>query len=359
MRRLALATLPLLLASAAQAEARQAQAGRTQAVQTPAGQTQAGPRTLDVPARAGWQHAATGLILPARPIGTTRSWLRDSGTAEQDVMAEYKDEAAGLSVTVYIFQAQLPDAAIWFDRALETIRALPEWGVTGAARPTVARFAPPGATATTGLITGFDVAGRGQRGTALAVAALPGWLVKVRMSSTQLGGAATAERLRAFVAALRWPNSAGATPAAPIEDCPRRLVLKKARVIKPDLGQSLIGGLMGAMSTNRTPVVPSIYCRDATSRIRYSVYRANASENSYILAMGDAGFALSLQPTINLEDLQRGGRTEARRWSMSLLGRTSVGVLPMFNRLPPPEQAFTVAAAGGPNISLEMKKEGN
>lgn len=314
-------------------------------------------RTLDVPATAGWKHAETDMILPPAPLGMTRSWLRDATSDELDVSAEYKDAAAGLIATVYIYKTTLADAPLWFDRSLETVRNLPNWKLGASPRPAVTAFAPPGQAVSTGLITGFDVDALGQRGSAIAVAPLGSWLVKVRMSSTRLDGAATQERLRAFVSALRWPKRDGKLVAAvPIEACAAPLQLRRAKVVKPDMTQSLLSGLLGAISTRPQPTPTAVaYCREPGSNVRFGVYRPNASASSYILALGDAGVALSLQPAMNLDDLQRGKSGTPRGWSMSLLERNSVGVMPMFNRLPPPEQAYDVASKASPSMSMGLK----
>lgn len=322
-------------------------------------QAQSELRTIEVPSTSGWQHAESELTVPAKPLGMTRNWLRASGPTEDDVISEYKDAMTGVTATLYVYKTQLPDAAIWFDRSLDTIRALPMWRLAEAPRPTVLAFARPDASMATGLISGFDVNGGGQRGTALAIVPLNGWLVKVRMSSPRLDGAAITERLRAFVAALRWPKSSGeAQPAVPIEACPNALKLMKAKMIKGDMSESLLGGLLAAVSTSRTPARPlggtSVYCKEAIDGMRYGMYRANASSNSYILALGDAGIALSLQPTLTMDQLARKESTKSTRWSMSLLNGRNIGVLPIFDRLPPPEQAFRVAMSDRPAVSMSV-----
>lgn len=308
----------------------------------------AGWRTLEVPRTAAWKHAHTGMVLPAAPLGMTRTKLHDSTGDELDVMAEYKDHAAGMTATVYIYKTQLPDASLWFDRSFDTIRLLPAWKVDPAAPAVVATFTPPGATVASGLIGAFDVDGLGHRGSALAVAPLGGWLVKVRLSAVRLDGAATGERLRAFVGALRWPEaSGGARPAKRIAACKAPLAFKRAKLVKPDLAQSMLGGLLGSISTGRAPAEFN-YCREPGASVRYGVYRSEGSTSSYILAINDAGIALSLQPSLSLTETKR----KPSSWSMNLLDRTVVAVLPMFNRLPPPEQAYQVATASPPTMTI-------
>lgn len=215
----------------------------------------------------------------------TRRWLRDTTTNERDVSAEYEDVSAGVTATMYVYKTQLPDASLWFDRSLETIRLLPMWKLGDRPRPAMQSFTLPGSMVASGLIGGFDVDASGVSGTALAVAPLDGWMVKVRLSSSRLDGAASVQRLREFMAALRWPSSVGvAAPAARIEDCPSRLAFKRAKIIKPDMSQSLISGLFGAMSARAKPQAVD-YCREPGSTLSFGVYRPKASLDSYVLTM--------------------------------------------------------------------------
>lgn len=322
---------------------------------------QGGPRPLDAPAAAAWGHAGSGLVLPASPLGLTRTKLQDSTSDELDVLAEYKDGADGLTATVYIYRTLRPDASLWFDRALETVRLLPLWGLAGTARPDVNPFTPPGDGAASGLRAVMPVTAAGQRATGLAVAPLGDFLVKVRMSSTQIDAPALASKLDAFVAALRWPaRTQPERPAAPILDCAAPLKLKPAREVRTrDMEQNLLGGLFGLVAS-RPSATRAAYCREPGATLQAGVYRPGGAQNAYLVALGDAGIALEAAQAISLDQLtskgrDAGGRRGSGQATVTLLDRTSAGVLATFNRLPTPQQALAAAMRGPPMVRAEAR----
>jgi hypothetical protein len=330
------------------------------AAQAPQPARQAQGRVLAVPAGSSWQHAETQMILPPQVAGLTRGEIRDSGRAEMDVMASYG--GTGVFATVYLFRTGLPDAALWYDRAAAAITFQPEYGLGGAALPPPTPFARPGAAVASGLRTATDLAGGGPpRSTAVAVAPLAGGhLVKIRISAQSLDRAALDALLGRFIEGLRWPEPApGEQAAVPIAPCPAPLRFRSARVLRPDMAETLMDALTSASASlpdaDRGPIV---YCREAGSGRQYGVYRPNASRTAYVVALGDAGIALSLGQAISL-DLANGGGGRSRV-GMKLLERDSTGVLLSFNRLPPPAQAVSVAMSGqGSGISVSTETPRN
>ncbi|HEY0013753.1 MAG TPA: hypothetical protein VGB79_12980 [Allosphingosinicella sp.] len=314
---------------------------------------QARGRVLAVPARSSWQHAETQMILPPQVAGLARGEIKDLGRAEMDVLASYGG-TDGVFVTVYLFRTGLPDAALWYDRAAAVISFQPEYGLAGAALPAPTAFVRPGAAVASGLRTATDLSGGPLRSTAVAVAPLGGnHLLKIRISAQSLDRAALDALLGRVIEGLRWPAPAPDERAAvPIGACAEPLRLRNARVLRPDMTESLIDALTGVAAAQPDPDRrPTVYCREAGSGLQYGVYRPNASRTSYVIALGDAGIALSLGRAISLEALTGGGGRS--RVGMTLLERASTSVLLSFNRLPPPAQAVSVAMSGqGSGISV-------
>lgn len=311
-------------------------------------------RDLIVPANSAWQHAETQIILPPRVTGLTRSGLRDLGEGEMDVVVQYEGGADGVFATVYLFRTQSADVPLWFDRALTAITTRPEYGFAGAA-PAPTPFTRPGAAVASGLRATVDIAGAGLRSTGIAVAPLGPFLVKVRMSSATLDRAALDERLSRFVEGLRWPAAvAGERAAAAILPCPEPLRLRNARLVRTEAADTLmdaISGVVVAEREDRPP--PPVYCREPGATLEYGVYRPNRSRDSYLIALNDAGIALSVDEAVLAALLGQGG---GRRYVMTLLGRDSTSVLPSFNRLPPPGQAISVAFGNrGDTISVSVR----
>ncbi|MDQ4087686.1 MAG: hypothetical protein M3177_06730, partial [Pseudomonadota bacterium] len=198
------------------------------------------PRILHVPSAASWQHAATQMILPPRAAGLERAEVRDGSDAELDVMAHYVDRPEGVLATVYVFKTQVPDAALWFDRALHAIPLSPGWSLEAAAPPAPVPFARPGTSVASGLRTVFAVSAPQFRSTALAVAPLGQFLVKVRISAARLDPAGLDALLSRFLGDLRWPAAGAERAATPIQDCAEPLRLRQARVVWDDMDDVLM-----------------------------------------------------------------------------------------------------------------------
>ena len=79
----------------------------------------------------------------------------------------------------------------------------------------------------------------------------------------------------------------------------------------------------------------------------FGVYRANGDEDSYVVALNDAGLALSVGPSLG----GLLGGSSGKTYSLSRLDHGSAAILPSFNRLPPPAQAVSVAQGSAPMIS--------
>jgi hypothetical protein len=270
-----------------------------------------------------------------------------------DVVTQYENPADGVFATVYLFRTAIPDAALWFDRALAAIMLRSEYGLDEASRPTPVPFARPGATAASGLRASIDVTSREPRSTSLAVAPLGRYLLKVRMSSTNLDRAALDARLSRFIEGLRWPAAApDERAAAAILDCPTPLRLRNARIVRSSGADTLMDALSGVVLEAADDVPAPIYCREPGATLQYGVYRANGAREAYLIALSDSGLALNIGQSLDLSALLGGGG-QRNRFAMTLLGRDSTTVLPSFNRLPPPAQAVAVAFGNrGPTISV-------
>ena len=309
-------------------------------------------RTLEVPAQSAWQHALTSMILPPQAGGLTRSQVADLGAEELDILAQYAGPD-GTVATVYLFRTGVPDVALWFDRAAFAISVSPQYGLAGAALPAPTPFMRPGATIASGLRVALDLNAASLRSTALAVAPLGSHLLKIRLSSGGLDRAAIDARMTRFIEDLRWPAAAAAeSAAAPVLPCAAPLRLRRARLVRMDIGDSLLAALSGMPREPKDDGPRPVFCREPGATAQYGVYRPGGSRQAYLVALGDAGIALSLGQAISLTQLTGGGGGP-RRISMTLLDRSSTGVLPSFDRLPPLAQAVSVAFSGrGPGISV-------
>jgi hypothetical protein len=312
------------------------------------------PRTLAVPASASWQHAATSIILPPTADGLARGDIVDHGSTEQDVSAAYRDQQASVIATVYIYKTMMPDTAIWFDRALAAMFAQPHFGLSGTPPPMPQAFARPGAATASGLRATLPASGE-FRSTAAAIAPLGTWLVKVRMSSKTLDAAALDARLTSFIQALRWPaETKAARVATPVAPCPTPLTFKRAKRVEASMGDTLMNAALAMVDVTAEgddDVPAAVHCREGAFGGDYGMYRPDAARDRYVIALGDAGIALSVEPSLG--GLLSG--RDAKQFVVRLFERDTTSILPSFNRLPSPEQVMKVAGVS-PRVSVTTGK---
>jgi len=306
---------------------------------------QPAPRTIAADSGSGWTHKLTKLSLPPTAAGLTRNEILDLTAEELDLAATYADPAGDLVTTIYVYQPGVQDVAIWFDRATWAIQASPQYGLGGIALPAPTAFAPPRTGAAGGLRLALDLPGTELKSTAVAIAPIGAWLVKVRMSSRKLDKAALDSRLDSLLAALGWPAESGTARAAvAILPCPTPLKTKQAKIVRDDMAAVLINAVSFSMQREGPP---PLYCREPGLPPEFGVYRANGDKDSYVVTLNDAGAALSVGPSLG----GLLGGNSRKTYSLSRLDHGSAAVLPSFNRLPPPAQAVSVAQGSAPMIS--------
>ena len=300
-------------------------------------------RDLPVPADKGWQHADSGLILPAKLDGLTRTKLVDATTSERDVTANFDAPAEGFAATVYIFHPAIDSVPIWFDRIQAAIGARDLFGGVTASSPNPIAFAPPGQTVASAFGQSYQPSRRANRGTAVAVMPLGEWLVVVRASSTKLSPAETDARMHRVIAAMRWPRAGanGEAPAAvPIAACPSPLRFTQAKHAATDKGPDVMMALLSSMVSRGTKGqarerAPLDWCRDPAGGSAYGVYRGIGEDKGYTMAISDAGRSVSVVASL---DTQMG---KGNGYSVSLNDVDgTVLSFPTFEGMPSPDQVM-------------------
>lgn len=313
-------------------------------------------RDLPVPADKGWQHAETGLILPARLDGLGRTQLTDSTDSERDIAAGFADAARSEIATVYLFHPSIDSVPMWFDRAEAAIGTNAMLGTTAPSTPDPLAFVPPTGQAASGLRRVYRTSKSGFRATGLAVLPMGDWLVAVRVSRTDGDLAALDAAVSRIVAAIRWPAKIAtrAPDAVPIRPCAKPVAWKKAKLRKPEMNDAIGGALLGIVAQQaadrstaapKTTVdTPPLWCRDDASTDQYGVYRTDTGAG-YVVALGDAGRSISV--TEGLSAILNPGA--GPRMSIMLDdvddSRSTYGT---FDALPRPDQAVDLVLHGQP-----------
>lgn len=312
---------------------------------------QSGPRTQGVPADDAWRHAETRMTLPARAGTLTRIDIRNPSPDGLEFVASYANSDEGMTAVVHAYRTMVPNVPVWFDSALATI--VPSQ--VEAAPPAVTSFARPGASAASGLRAATAGNGQGMQSSAIAIAPLGSWLVEIRLDSARLDPAALDERLSAFIATLGWPAQTGtAGTAIPVEPCPAPLRLPAARRLNSGSHDVVAYWAGWTVLAGRDAGPPRVYCREPGATIRSGVYRLDGTADSYLIPIAN-GIALAAGEETDLAALM--GERRRRRYSVTLVERTSMIGHSSFSRLPPPEQALAAFLAAPSILSVTTARE--
>ncbi len=251
-----------------------------------------------------YSHQQSGIALPDRIGGLERGELKEF-QKEVDVMTEYLTADRSEVLSVYIFRNVSGNASLWFDRAshvLENNETLGEKTAAYAPRS----FVPKGQSNPSGLRVAYDLSGTRYKSSAIAIAPVEGWYVKIRASSVSQDSAAIDAWIDEALAALTLPESImKADDAAPIAPCADSLKFAAKTKALKDKNNSMVAALFGAVIAAQVEEnkkvkgsgvtsAPVIWCRDSHAIERSAVYRANGSKDSYLLAFEDSGRAMSI-----------------------------------------------------------------
>jgi hypothetical protein len=311
----------------------------------------AAKRDLAVPPSAGWQHAASKLILMGKLGGLARTEIYDLGDKELDVVVQYATADKSTQATLYLFKPALASVPVWFDRSETQIRLRPAFRGVASRQTLPFAFPTPGASVANALRRSFSIQGGEFKSTALAVMPLDEWLVVVRLSSTVLDEGQIDAKLTDIVGAVRFPATGFASEAAvPIQSCTTSQKRFRARLMKPDMAQVLLGSLISQVeakaATNSqrdgktlSPAKP--LCRDGQGGSAFGVYRTDDNTKGYTLALGDAGRVATVSAGIALLQPDPG-------FQVILRDLDSTAVYPMFDKLPQPEQVLGLIQSQNP-----------
>ncbi|MDP1028257.1 hypothetical protein Q5H91_13615 [Sphingomonas sp. KR1UV-12] len=321
----------------------------------------AAQRTLDVPATARWRHAETGVTLPPRLETMARLKLTDTTDTEADVTIGYESDDHTLLGTVFIFRSALPNAAIWLDRSDVAIRQRDLFAGATPTTPAPVAFVPPFGGAASGLRQTYRTGGGAYRATSVAMIPLDGWLLAIRLSAKTLDPAMLDTAMDRVVAAIGRPaKPVPPQPAStPVADCATPLAFGHAKPVKADMGDALLGSLMGiaaaseqAKQASQPAPVPAAtpLCRDPSSTIRYGIYHGEGT--GYRMALGDAGRVVDVSLSLS-------GQIDAGKAGQMLVTLDDVDgtilTFGTFSALPRPAQVMTMIEHGKPIGSRQTR----
>ena len=315
-----------------------------------------GPRTIELPAKAAFKHRHSKVQLPPVLAGLPRTAAAEYEADQLDTTSEYATPDLSEAYTIYIYRNVAGGLPIWFDRARWMIEHRTTLG--DPALNAAGAFVPPGRANASGLLASYAVTGKGYKSTGIALVPVGEWLVKIRASSHPLSPSELEARMKSALAEIAWPKKMAPAPgAAPVLPCATGLALtgdaKPAEKDESSGAAMLVGALLGQVGATReaprqAAPPPARWCRDSIELAGAAVYRADEQTDGYLIALGDAGRAISAGRNggdVLLEAAEEkkagGDRYEVR---LILLAQTMNSGL--FDRLPPPAQSLAIVEQG-------------
>ncbi len=264
----------------------------------------------EIPRSSGrnFEHERTGIEFPRQIAGLPRVGMTDHGTQQFDVVAHYQDRNADTVLTIYLYRAGLNDASIAFDVLLPTMTGRDGMLVSNLDSLPVATFTPPHANVASGLRVSYAPEGD-TRITSNSAMIFPhgNWLMKVRFTSSILDSAAADALLDRVLAELDLPDPRMPSRAANrIGECATPASFTDA-VISEDgsereVGPSVLSVMLMSMTFPMDELpesmlevpAPITWCRQSNGLRDLALYRPNAREDAYVIALNDAGVGISV-----------------------------------------------------------------
>jgi hypothetical protein len=285
-----------------------------------------------------WRHRESGISLP-RAVGQMRlTQERDaSGGGNYDVILQYGYERT--PVTVYIYRSAYPNPALWYER---TRLAMNEHVGSGHRDAAPRSFTLGGAPAPNGLREEIQL--DPGHSTAIAMAQIGEWMVKVRITSASLDRTGIGEAMDRLLGAMQF---ARATPAplplvvpGPCEGDTRMA----GRAItgtgsEEAVAAAAVFGLIGygeARGIDGLAAHPDQWCRVTATRLPASLgslYRRRLG-NGWVALLGDSGIAAAAVP------IDVPGRAQAALFASTTRSTQAVAV---YDAMPDPDEAIILA----------------
>ena len=264
----------------------------------------AAQRVLDIESSEPWTHPHSGIVVPTGLLGLERASAKEFAPDFLNLGFSFQNEEEELSL--YIYRDTNGGVPVWFEQARLGIELRDIYGKPKLAYA-VEAYAWPGAEVWQGQ-RGIYATPKSTfaKSTGLVLFSVNGWFVKLRASSATKSAEELGAWIDAAFAEITPPSSEVSQPAViAVTDCTKKLDFKKkAKDAKLDGSSSIISALLGGMIAEKVQEAKEnpqskeavAWCRDSALGEVQVAYRANASENSYLIALGDSGMGVSVGP---------------------------------------------------------------
>lgn len=307
-------------------------------------------RDLQVKPGKQYKHKATGVKLAPTLAGLSRTAVTAFAGTDTDIGANYWSADGSENITVFLYRNVSGSVPVWFDRARISVLLMPEKYRNARSLGTRV-FTPRGQDQATGLIEVFTTDSE-FRSTGVILFPVNGFYVKIRASSKSRDAAGLEQFLLSGVNTIDWSSPQKEMAAAPVTDCPATLANRSPAKLaatnnKDRMMSALLGGIVaqaGALKTTRATIT---FCREpGPSSIPFGIYRPDAANERYMMALRDAGRAIivgSSDLTQILSELKA-----APRFSIGLVDLERTETFGDFQSLPLPDQAMEMIQKTAP-----------
>lgn len=310
---------------------------------------------MQLSAQEPYVHPHSGITIPAAVTGIKNRDGRSYAKDDLNVSVSFTTARNAESLTFYVYRVTSGSLPVWFSQAQSSIAARPAYNSPKLAFD-IEAITPPGWSSASGLRAIYDTPdSRYTLSTGVAMFKVDEWYVKVRASSATRSSAELRGWMDEAIASITFPE--GEAPAvAPIEACPTKLKIRgKSKDVKKDTGASVLGGLLAGLVANQKakdseeeadpPAAPVTFCKDHEVEPGRGVYRADASETSYLYAISDSGIGISVGPDTIAQILADDQKGEAQYSVILHLEDRNITYTPQ-NRMPTPDRAFQIVNKG-------------
>jgi len=298
---------------------------------------------------ADWTHPHSGIVVPAKLGGYARSGATAFAKDDLDVALQFDSEDGVDALTFYVFRNTNGGVPVWFEQARWNIEDRDLFGNVSLNQPP-ASFTPVNQTYASGLRAIYSADEDSPfRSTGIVLFSVDGWYVKVRASSRTRSAEELSLWIDQVLSEVSLPQST-ALAAELVQDCSEPLKFRRQSKDAPkDGAAALMSSVLGMMAAEKrangelnvgNEAVQ--WCRDSTLGGAQIVYRANASKDSYLIAIGDNGNAVRVAPDTSAALLNPESSKKRDRYGITLITAVQNTNYVAQDRLPSPERVVSI-----------------
>ena len=301
-------------------------------------------QNIEIEDGAVWTHPHSSIAVPATLGGLPRDKAQEYVADHLNIGFSFREGSEKEELSIYIYRHTNGGIPVWFEQARQGLEGRDIYAGPQLAGG-IEQYAWPGAEGWQGHRALYDTPDSTySTSTGIALFSVDGWFVKMRATSdvrsaVELGAAMDT----AFRELIPPEPKVAQLPLIPVVECEEKLAFKKkAKDAKNDGTAAILSALLGGMVAekvreNRKSDEPSevvAWCRDGALSQGQVAYRANASTDSYLIALGDSGMGVSVAPDSAASLLDQTSKKKDQAFAITVITESQRINYTSQNRLP-------------------------